>query len=215
MSAPIHQHGEYPAKTVGVEVVQTRHGKPEPHAERRRRHRDHRPGQEAERDAVDGVVQHDELASGNFLKLIVERQPHARRDRRGHERPAQHGEQIADEQAHHEVDGTHARRHEQRADHQLRARRVFAGVLADETAEAELRLRWDGFAFVFRVFASHGFRYSYCFHLTSASRPTSAIRVCPVSAARTVIVSPTRSTIAGSGHFHAAASVAYRCQSAA
>ena len=107
--------------------------------DRRRVDRDHRAGEEAEHHAVGEVVDRHQLAPADLLELVVERQARARGDGRGQQRPAEHGEQVADEQSADEVDGAHARGHEQRADHQLGAGRVLAGVLADEAPEPEVR----------------------------------------------------------------------------
>ncbi len=48
-----------------------------------------------------------------------------------------HGQQIADQQAHQQVERADARGDEQRADHELGAGRVLAGVHADEALEAQ------------------------------------------------------------------------------
>ena len=144
-----HEHGDDPAQTVGRKVVEPRHRKPEPHAECRRRYGHHRARQEAERDAVHGVVQDHELPPYDLFQLVVEGQSNAGRNRRRHQSPAQDGEEIADQQTKQEVGGADARRDEQRSDHQFRAGRVLGGVLTDEALEAQLRRRRHGLSFVF------------------------------------------------------------------
>ena len=64
-------------------------------------------------------------------------------------RPAQHREQIADQQADQQVKRADAGGHEQRADHQLGAGRVLAGVHADKALEAQQRRCGHGLAFEF------------------------------------------------------------------
>ncbi len=58
-------------------------------------------------------------------------------------------EQIANEQAEDEIEGAHARRQEQRADHQFRARDMLPGELTDIAFQSEPRLFRHWLALVF------------------------------------------------------------------
>ena len=146
--APEQQNGDDPSQAVGIDVVQLRHREVEPHAKRSRRDGDHRAGQEAEHHAVGQVVGDSEPAAADSFELVIQRQARARRDRRRHEHPAEDRQQVADEQPDDEIERADAGGHEQRTDHQLGARGVLAGVLADKAPEPQPRPFRHGFAFV-------------------------------------------------------------------
>ncbi len=141
IAAPTTSSRDHPAQAVGVDVRQSGHLQVEDRSEGRRRHRDHGAGQEAEHDAVGQVVQRHQLATADFLQLVVQREPGPRGDGRREGHPTEHGQQVAQQQTHDQIEGAHARGDEQRADHQLRARHVFAGVHAHEALEPQQR-RW-------------------------------------------------------------------------
>ena len=77
------------------------------------------------------------LRPRDFFELVVERQPGPRGDRRGQERPAQHGQHVAQQQADDQVERADARRRRTAGRSSARSRRMLAGVHADEAAEAQ------------------------------------------------------------------------------
>ena len=109
----------------------------EPHAQGRGGDRHHCPGQEAEHHAIGQVVECHQLAAADLLQLEVERESRPRGDGGAHEDPTRHGQEIAHEQADDNIVRADAGGDEQRPDHQLGSGRMFAGVHADEAAEAQ------------------------------------------------------------------------------
>ena len=133
----------------GQGVGQLRHGEVEIDAERRGGDGHHGPRQDGEHHAVGQVVEHDQAPAADLLELEVKRQPRARGDGRGEEGPAQHREQVAEQQAEDEVEGADAGGQKQRADHQFRAGDVLAGELADVVLQPEQGLLRHRLALVF------------------------------------------------------------------
>ena len=140
---------DHPADAVRVEVVQPRHGDVEPDARRRRVHRDHRPGQEAEHHAVGEVVGRDQ-ACGRRSSRAGSRASGARAWRWAPSGTSSSAPPAGCRRSRPPttVDGADAGGDEQRADHQLGAGGVLAGVLADEAREAEPGALRHGLALV-------------------------------------------------------------------
>ncbi|GIX50192.1 MAG: hypothetical protein KatS3mg132_386 [Limisphaera sp.] len=142
------QYGDAPGGIGGEGILKGRHlDVREGHTHGRGRDGDHRPGQEAEQNAVGQVVEDDQFAAADAFELVVEREPVAGGDGRGDVAPAQHGQQVPHQQAHQQVERTDPPCHEQRTDHELRACGVFARVHSPEGGGTFEGVRGNGLAF--------------------------------------------------------------------
>ena len=132
--APDHKHRYHPRRTVGIEVIQTRHGHIERNAHRRGRHGNHRPRQKTKHQGVDDIVHEKQVGTGNLPQAPIQIQPGPRGDGRTQKSPRQHGHQIAHKQAKQQIARRYAMRHEKRADHEFGARDMLARIQPDEPA---------------------------------------------------------------------------------
>jgi len=143
-----NQNNHDPSHTIGAHIGQR--GMPDMHAEsretkdhRRGGHADHGRRQAAVEDAADKVVDHRQARSDDLTSVPVKRQPGADRNGSADERPAQHREQVTQEQPEDQVPSTGSPLDEQGPDDELGRGDVLTGKQPGEVSPVVQPVRRD------------------------------------------------------------------------